>query len=331
MRKIVVVVLISFAHFSSSSQNIVLNPSFEDTLSCPDYTQAYLINPFIRPCVNWFIPTVSTPDYYSLVYDSSCGFTHVPSNVFGSQYPKTGFSYLGLWVYASIPNFPNYGREYISGRLSNVLISGHKYYCSFYVTPGDSCKYLTSDIGAYFTSDSVTLYDTTSYMPLWFQPQVENPQGNILNDNINWTKIDGYFFAQGGEHFIIIGCFKNDSTITLDSIPNYSLNGAAASGYYYLDDVSLVDCTATAINELNNIEFTLMQNPVKDFLRFTCNEKIERVIIYDLLGNVVLERETKHFLKEDKTDVSFLKPSVYTLVIETKDKRRGVKKFIKME
>jgi len=46
-----------------SAQNLVLNPSFEDTILCPDALDQ------VNRSQYWINPTNSTPDYFNSCYD----------------------------------------------------------------------------------------------------------------------------------------------------------------------------------------------------------------------------------------------------------------------
>ncbi len=80
------------------SQNLVLNPSFEDTLSCP----SVVTFPFLKS-EHWIQPTGGSSDFFSVYTTCNTSGGGIPENVLGYQYPKTLESYLGFAVYASPP------------------------------------------------------------------------------------------------------------------------------------------------------------------------------------------------------------------------------------
>ena len=65
-----------------------------------------------------------------------------------------------------------------------------------------------------------------------------NETGNIVNDTLNWVRVNMMYIAQGGEQFITIGNFKT-STQT-----NYVNTGypIGLSSYYFIDDVAVYEC-----------------------------------------------------------------------------------------
>jgi len=249
----------------------------------------------------------------------------VPQNVFGWQNPHSGESYCGFSIYNAPPN--QNSREYITGILSDSLITGNKYCISFWISFANNCKYQTDDIGVYFSSDTSSFTDYTMNNVLNLIPQVENTQGNILSDTLNWMQVTGDFMAQGGEKFITIGNFKNDTNTTLIVLPAAIYN----FGYYYIDDVSVIDCTV-GINELGLIanDITIFPNPCKDeitveiithaydFFRYEITDVFGKSIF---TGNISSGKET--------INVSSLKEGVYFVNVSNKH-NTVMKKFIKL-
>lgn len=298
-------------------QNLVKNWSFEDTISCVNYN-----GPPKLPCRHWFWATSGSSDYFSSVY--GCGFTAVPSNAFGYQHPKSGIAYCGFSIY-NIPPVVNY-REYVEGSLTDTLIQGRHYCVSFYISTANNCKYITDDIGAYFSLDSIYEPDTNV---LARSPQIMNTQGNILSDTLNWILIQGEFVAQGGEKYITIGNFKDDNNTTLATI----LGATQELGYYYIDDVSVTDCTVS-IEELKNeqIKFILSPNPAKDKLVVKLeNSKIkaEKYEIINSLGELVLQKAIFN-LKNNQVEINVnaLPRGIYFLKLLT-DSGYATAKFVK--
>ncbi len=70
-----------------------------------------------------------------------------------------------------------------------------------------------------------------------FSPQFQNPDSNIITDKTEWVEISGMYNATGGEKYIVIGNFYDDSSSNLIPVPG-TLVGIHAA-YYYIDDVSI--------------------------------------------------------------------------------------------
>ncbi|MFZ5552371.1 MAG: T9SS type A sorting domain-containing protein [Bacteroidota bacterium] len=237
--------------------NFVLNPSFEDTLNCPDGIGQ------INKCLFWNSPSNNTPDYYNSCYVYSPPWfsnAGVPYNFVGYQNAKSGNAYAGIAQFNQFTNL-----DYIQGFLTNTLIAGREYYAEFYVSFADSQNIAIDRIGLGFSS---SLYYENTIGKINIVPIVENDFGNIIYDSLGWTKISGYFTATGNENYVIIGLFRDTSEFTWDTT-RYNPMGGYGS-YYYIDDVYVGDPPDTNIYEVsvfpnpNNGNFTLNYNLDED-------------------------------------------------------------------
>jgi len=207
----------------------VPNPSFEYYTNCPNNLAQ------IEHAIPWFTPLhpLSTSDYFNscdLTNDFSVPYQNIEGNF---QYAHTGKAISGLVLFDTLD--PNY-REYIEVKLNEPLVTGNVYCVEFYVNLTISSVKAIDAIGAYLSMDSILLSTVT---PLSYSPQVCNPTNNIIADTINWIKISGSFIASGGEQFLTIGNFKEDSFVNA-----ISLSGVLPSAYYLFDDISVYPCDA---------------------------------------------------------------------------------------
>ena len=134
---------------------------------------------------------------------------------------------------------------------------------------------------------------------------------------------------RGGGKYFIIGNFNNDANTTLDS-NNQTNNANTAFSYYYIDDVSVVDCTV-GINEIESYKnkISLMPNPAKDELRIMSDElRIKNIEVCDALNNVVLVEGAEAIEKSIKINVGNFASGVYFVKVFS-DKGIAVKKFVK--
>ncbi len=231
------------------SQNLVQNPSFEDTLLCNNNPPQFWLR-----CNFWSLPTFGSSDCFNT---SGYCIEPIPQNAVGFQYPRSGNGYAGFATL--VPGSINPYREYLQNELLLPLDSGHKYCLEFYVSCGDKEGYASGNLGAYFSD---TIFQVQSGGLLNFVPQIKSPQGLIYDDTINWVKISGELIANGGEQYLIIGNFDPDSLTSFQPMP-----GNTPGAYYYIDDVALVDCTSVSIAEiLKSDDIKLYPNPVKDIL-----------------------------------------------------------------
>lgn len=243
MKKTIFILLYIFSFsFIYAQQNIVPNFSFEDKLRCPGQDD---FNGFVADWTGQGSYSTGGLNYFTA--NCSTPALSVPSNEMGYQNAHTGVSYAGITTYLSQYSFNpnNYDyRSYIQVMLNNPLIEGVRYCVVWYVSLSDTSMYECSDMGAYF-SDSMVHYSNRNAVKSNLIPQIANdPVNNSLTDKKNWTKITGSFISAGGEHYIIIGNFKDDAHSYIDSIgsnaPPVALQLACAA-FYYIDDVSVLE------------------------------------------------------------------------------------------
>jgi hypothetical protein len=130
---------------------------------------------------------------------------------------------------------------------------------------------------------------------------------------------------RGGGKFITIGNFNDDSNTNIDS----NTYGFDPTAYFYIDDVSVVDCTV-GINELENyqLQFFISPNPVDYELRIKYEFTNATLEITDVLGNVMLVENVNPKEKNITINVSNFAKGVYFVKVFS-DKGIAVKKFIK--
>lgn len=274
------------------AQNLVPNPSFEDTLQCPYYISQ------IGFAVGWYSPTNASPDYYNGC--SSAFATSVPNNIEGSEHPRTGTAYSGIYTAgASVANY----REYIQIQLLNPLVSGKKYYVSFYASLSDTCVYACNNMGAYFSQTSVT---ATNGLVLPYTPQISNAVFNPLTVKGGWMLISDTLTAIGGELYITIGNFidaANSDTVFVGG----GAGGAAPyynSSYYYIDDVSVERVgSGDGINENDNKPiFEVYPNPSRGIVGIQWlagMQDASTMEVVNVFGEIVYSRQIENFGKTE--------------------------------
>ncbi len=265
------------------SQNLVPNYSFEVDTACAGGTEIYYALPWFQPCIySGNTTNSSSSDLFNICQPYwNAG---LPLNINGYQFARTDSVYAGIFCYRTVNS-----REYLEVPLTDTLINNHNYCVKYYVSLANNYGTAISNMGAYFSTDSLldnSLYNTIDYVV----PQVENPSTNMLNDTANWMLVSGSFIANGGEKFITIGNFH------LPANTNTQLfNGGAASpdiAYYYIDDVSVTDCTVVGVSIVNKKEegFKLFPNPNNGNMTLEYhidNTKNGTMNIYDLTGKLI--------------------------------------------
>jgi len=318
-----IIYLCLFSAIKADSQNLVLNPSFEDTILCPTTI-------FPMQCKYWYRATMGSPDYFSEQPNIFCGTSYVPQSGVGYQYARTGIAYVGLATLMQ-PLNPNYlnRREYIGGELSDTLKQGHEYCVSFYVSVAEELKYVTDGIGLYLSVDSAV--DYTININLSFIPQIENPSGNIIYDTLNWVQISGTYIANGGEKYLTIGNFKDNANTMIDSINN-SVPQSQYESYLFIDDVSVIDCTV-GISEVNdNLSIgKLYPNPARTVVYYEDNlNDVEKGVIQlqDLSGRNLKEYSLKSGANRVAIPVTDLAKGIYMVKIKINGRMNENKKLL---
>ncbi|MBK9106427.1 MAG: gliding motility-associated C-terminal domain-containing protein [Saprospiraceae bacterium] len=204
--------------FLIHAQNLVPNPGFETTISCPPSYTA-ICSGFAPP---WLCGNSATSDLFN---ECSPPFVvGVPDNGFGSQAAFEGDGYAGIMARFITANY----REYLQVQLLSPLVAGTWYNVSFYVSLADAgCG--SDHMGAYF---SVVDPFQNMWTTLDYDAQIEYDNG-YLSDATGWTLITGCFQAEGGETYMVIGNFHGDAETSIDP------NCGATTSYYYVDGVSV--------------------------------------------------------------------------------------------
>ena len=236
------------------AQNLVPNSSFEALDSCPQYQSKLFY------ASSWFQPNMyngnTTNSCSSDLFNNCCtsGAVGVPINGFGTQSAKTGLGYAG--IFCNVDTFNT--REYIEVELLSPMIAGTQYCAEFYVSLADFSKKAVSDMGAYFSTDSLLDLSPSQALSM-LTPQIQNDTGNFLNSKSLWKKVSGNFIASGGERFITIGNFKKPINTHVQNVSGGSVDFV----YYYIDDISVKVCdTTTHIPENKDIHtFDIFPNP----------------------------------------------------------------------
>lgn len=208
----------------TNAQNLVPNPSFENYSSCPNAQGQIFYAPPWTSAGN-------TPDYFNSCANPVDPYYGIPWGG-GQQNAMSGNAYAGfIGCY-----FTGVQREYIQVQLSDTLIAGKCYIASFYTVISNPCVYGGNNLAASITVDSFNFsgfgfYNSPSHIYKFGNP--------IIIDTLAWVEIKGIYTAQGGEDYITIGNFKDDTetdTLNINPWPSGTYNGV----YYLIDDVSLI-------------------------------------------------------------------------------------------
>ena len=296
-------------NFSFAQINLVPNPSFEDTVNCPDGIGG------IEIATGWF-NSGGSPDYFNSCANTGYLAYGVPYNYVGHQVAYDGNGYAGIVAWASFSQ-----REFIGIELLQPLVSGNKYFASTYISRADS-----ADLSPYTCScnNFGFRFSTFPYEYAQLNPApVDNfshlHSTSIISDTLNWTRISGSFIADSTYQYLTIGNFyDNSNTDTLACY--YSSLGLA---YYFLDAICVSTDSLTCLNwtgiigqNIQSNEIYAYPNPVNSILHLG---NIANEITYSLTnitGQIICQG--KFCNQINQLDVSFLANGIYFLNTETK-------------
>lgn len=304
-------------NYSYAQQNLVPNGSFEEYTSCPDApNQLHYAEP-------WFDPTKASSDYFN-----SCSLiplsVGVPNNEWGNQVPFQGNAYSGFGAF-SYDNTKNY-REYLSVKLTEILVKDHNYCLSFYVNLADSSTFAIETIGATLSKDTLKVIPPN---PINKLPNIVSTK--LISDKLNWKKISGEYRAEGGEVYLTIGNFYDDNSCGLRQLKDTNSLTYSKGAYYYIDSVSFIKCSSDYPQIIIPNVFTPNNDGVNDIFKFNLNSKILNTTIYNRWGNVIFKTENRnHYWDGHTTSGEECADGTYYYIITTNtDIYRGYIQLIK--
>lgn len=215
----------------SAQTNIVPNPSFETTVSCPTGGAGW------TSCANWNNVNMNlgagawgTPDYF---HPCGTGLTMPPATFAGTCTPQSGNAFMALVCY-NVP-FPNY-REYLSTQLSCSMTPGNTYTVSFWITNGTGIKspWTIKNIGVHFSALPLT---QTGWGVINVVPQCE------VTSQISTTVWTQYTFTINPTatwNYLTIGAFRQDALNSpLQTFPNPGGNPSVYCNYF-VDNIQVI-------------------------------------------------------------------------------------------
>jgi len=317
-KKIFVIIMIAFSQrVIVHAQNLVPNPSFEDTISCPDGLNE------VNRATGWS-SFGNTPDYLN-----ACSqVMNVPYTSGGYQNAFDGNAFCGVYTYYSGATGALDYREYIGAQLTSSLNIGQKYFITFELNKPNDLECATNNFGALF---STVQYTETNPVPINTTPKIIETQ--IITDTLNWVTISGSFIADSNYNFVILGNFYSDSN-TSKILYNGQMDCIA---YYFIDMVcvsrdSLICNTLVQIPKVTFIDkINIFPNPVNNSLYIEYNYCIKKPIecyIFDSLGRLV--SKTLHFSDKETIDVSKYLPGIYIFHFVTDNKILNKKLIVKI-
>jgi Secretion system C-terminal sorting domain len=263
------------AIIQANSQNLVLNPSFEEYV--PDSVNGGNGNGDIAKATHWVNVGPGTPDYFNSDHNSP--LPRVPLNECGTQVAHLGQAYAGIYTFEVVQAIPNV-REYIRTQLSSPMQANQYYRISLFASLADSSNY-AAIFGVNLSANPINTFN--GY--LMTVPSAMQLQTAII-DKQNWTELSWIYQAQGGEQYLTIGGFTPDTD--LDTL---IVGGDYPNAYYFIDDVSVTYASATSTDDLNSTtNFIIYPNPASEILTLQTNGKIaaKDLIVTDEIGRKIV-------------------------------------------
>ena len=168
----------------ATAQNLVMNPSFEDTTYCIGWPPPQV------EAVGWHTANTATPDIWDCDTVNPCGYHVMDANAPGIGIIGYKYAYDGDRFAAGF-HWYGYGssntREYLTSKLQQPLQAGQSYRVSIWCARPSGMNGVIDKIGVYFGPDSVyEPYPTTlPYMP---QAELHDPLNPYIQDT-SWTQL----------------------------------------------------------------------------------------------------------------------------------------------
>lgn len=255
------------------AQNLVPNPGFEE----PDFCEVVPIENDLQLLTDWFSASTGTPDLYTVEAGTACGnylYPGDPDDLY--REPYQGNRFVGFYAYLEGDTV----KEYCSTPLLAELQVGHRYRVGFHYRVYSAFRYAVQELGVLFTHEAVQLNHAG---PIRQLPQVTFLGAPYLNNVDEWTRVQGEFVAEGGEHFLTIGSLVPSEFIAPLQVSGSGYNAA----YYLIDAVDVVDITDdVGIDDGHIAQFTLAQNMV---MRWGRGSKLTGWRMTDVQGGLLAE------------------------------------------
>jgi len=220
----------------AKSQNLVKNHSFENAWTCPEDYIGYAVK---FPFPDWINPNNGTPD---LMHSCSAMRAGVPENFAGYMYPYDGGAYAGIILREkfddSLRVYKGVSREYLQTKLTEPLKKNTLYCVKFYYVNAKKSMYSVDALGITLTVDQIKSKHADRILQ---RPQITNRPGHIMDNMDEWTEFCGYYRARGGEHYLTIGNFWDNSTTQYVTNKNEYSDSAFFYAYYLIDNVSVFE------------------------------------------------------------------------------------------
>ncbi len=311
MIRIFIVLLILSISKVGFGQNLVQNPSFEDTIK---RTTAVFLS------ISWVAANKEGWNYFTPFNNNIDLRGGAPKNFVGFQNAKEGNSYIGIQIYFLGYNARSSVREYAQNTLSKALEKDSVYCLRLYMSMADSMIFASKNqLGVYLSANQVS---ANNRLPLPYTPQIIISPDSFNTDKENWTEYNFQYTATGGERYMTVGNFND--TNSLDTLFVGGGNQFwMESSYYYLDNFYLGNCDSlpldTPIGLVENVlekQISVYPNPFENrvIVKSGGNRSLD-FILFNLLGKEIDINLTRISKNNYELDLGVLPKGIYYLTV----------------
>jgi len=239
-------IIIFFWAVHCTAQNLIPNPSFEDTSTTG--WGIYLPN-------QWQMAGGGNtqPEYYNPFHDT---LWTIPQSYFGYQFAQQGTKYLGMAMYLLAFRDWKPLRDYIQVNLRQPLMADSTYCFRIHVNLPDSMQHASRNQLGIFLSN--TRVSSSSNYNLPYTPQIIVSPTDYITERTNWAVFNHTYKAVGGEKVLTMGNFNDttgiDTLYTGFNRDNYQYFGT----YYFIDNLYLGSCATLPLSydgDLVSVQF----------------------------------------------------------------------------
>ena len=297
----------------SLAQNLVPNPSFEDTLYCPQ-------NLFSAGALSDWRFCRSTPDFFHRCSETFSDVA-IPTNILGYQEPFTGGNgYAGIHTYTGSDNY----REILGCQLTSPLTIGTNYAVSFRASLGNNSGVASNNFGVRFTNAFYLEDSTATPSPLFNTAHVYEP--GFITDTTGWVLVSGIFVADSAYTQLMIGNFFDDSQTAALTV------GVGANAYYYIDNVCVAvasrSCETNTSTNHQPVQSKLSVYPTigQQIVTITFPQRSTHFTIFNAIGQSVYNSNVTAF--HQAVDVSRFSEGIYFVRVQTHQGVQTVRFFV---
>ncbi len=302
--KFLQLILILFCPVLLAAQNMIHNPSFEDTV--------LRTTPLFLPAF-WIDPIQESHDYFTPLHNNQYPDFGAPLNFVGSINAKDGDSYIGIRVYDFYTSYRRGVREYAQVSLTTPLKADSVYCLQFFMSLADSAVFASKNqMGIYFSSNAVSANHSTN---LPFVPQIIVSPDSFNTDKENWVQYNFQYQAIGGEQYMTLGNFNDTTHLDTLFVEGGGKKFWMQMAYYYFDDFYLGHCDSLPDSSIGILEngiksrIQIYPNPSLGLVQVESEISIEQIEIYDIQGRQVqlLIQPAKQIELPETSGVYFLR------------------------